>query len=156
MVIYYSKSGKTKVFAEELSKIVKKSLFDLAEKRPHVGIIGSVIGGWESLRKKESEVKYLPDFKGVKKVYVCTPIWAGQMAPSVRYLMNHAKWAGIEVNVLTTCRSVSSCQKYADSILDAFAAKGCVRGKAYGFVTAGKTPIDRQAIKEQMEQMITK
>ncbi|MCL2350944.1 MAG: hypothetical protein FWC55_00270 [Firmicutes bacterium] len=157
MIVCYSKTGKTKVFAEELSKLTGMKLFELAEERPHKGFFGSFRGAWDAVRGKESKVKALPDLAGVKKIFVCSPIWAGSVAPAARYFMNHADLTGVEVSFLTTCGNPGGCRKYADDALAAFAASGKngVPGAAYGFVTAGKKPVDRETIREQMRKMIT-
>lgn len=156
MVIYYSWKQHTKIYAEILAYILKDKAFALEETDSRGGLGGFLKGGYQSVTKKESSVKAIPDISKEKTLYVCTPIWAANMAPAVRYFLNHADLRGKTVHMLATCANASESEAYRQNLLQALKELDCESGGAYVFTAVRSEDPERDVVEEHIKKIITK
>ena len=84
LVICFSRTGFTRRAAAEFQRLVPAEFEEIRERRPFRGPFSYLMARWSTLRRQSSAI--LPpqyqshDFKGV---VICTPNWAGAMAPPV-------------------------------------------------------------------------
>ena len=154
MVIFYSWNGHTKAYAKELAALNNDKVFELIEKKKRAGIFGFISGCFQSITKKETTVSKLPDLKGVKEAYVCSPIWASGIAPAVRYFINHAALKGVNVNFLLTCASIDRHEDYRKSALSALNGTEAKQGAAYVFACSRKEPADIETVRSHIKKVI--
>jgi flavodoxin len=85
LIVYYSRSGKTKKLSESISKEINCNLEEIVSKRGRNGTLGFLISGYEASRKKLAKIG---DMKNDPSIYdlviIGTPIWAGRMSSPVR------------------------------------------------------------------------
>ncbi len=111
MVVYYSRSGSTRLCAEALAAEKGEGLFELKAKG------GSMISGvFKSICGMKTRVESLPELTGESAVYICSPVWAGRFTPAVRYFVNNSDFKGKTVKLLLTCATPSdeyarACEK---------------------------------------------
>jgi len=158
MVIYYSYSKNTEKYAKELAGILQAEAFELKETKRRSGVAGFLSGGFQTLMKKESLVEALPDISACKEIYVCMPIWVGNVPPAVRYFLNRGDFAGKTVNLLITCGSATEMEGYRQNAEKTFKDAGCVTGAVLGFVCPmkKKEAAASEDIKEQLSAMLQK
>lgn len=89
LVVYYSRDGNTKFVANEVAKSLKADVEALTDKKNRKGVFGYIMGGWDALLGRETEIgelKYGPEKYDL--VIVGTPVWAHSVAPAVRTYLN--------------------------------------------------------------------
>ncbi|MDR1559849.1 MAG: hypothetical protein LBS84_09175 [Clostridiales bacterium] len=154
MVVFYSRKGHTRAYAEELAALRKDKTFELREKKERSGFLGLVGGCFQSITKKEAEVADLPDLRKVRELFICSPIWASGIAPAVRYFINHAELAGVTVNFLLTCAGIDKQDVYKKSAFDALSATGAKAGEAYVFACPMKSAPDTEIAGSHIKRVI--
>jgi flavodoxin len=85
LVVYYSRSGKTKMAAKELAKGLDCDVENLVDNKSRKGILGYILAGRDAVTKRTTSiqpVKYDPSKYDM--VVLCTPTWASNMAPAIR------------------------------------------------------------------------
>jgi flavodoxin len=94
LVVYYSRSGKTSLAAEELRKKFNADIEELIDTKSRKGILGYILAGKDAVQGKLTEikpVKYNP--ANYDLVIIGTPTWASGMCSAVRTYINHNKKA---------------------------------------------------------------
>lgn len=83
VVLFYSRTGKTKAEAERKAKDENADIFEVKEikKRNPFTLF---TGCYRALTRKASEIKPItPDLQAYEKIILMGPIWAGHPAPPV-------------------------------------------------------------------------
>jgi len=151
MVIYYSWSGNTRAYAEELAKQKGLPVFELKEKaeRKAVGKLAFLKACMQAVMRKSMEVAAMPDLAGCGEIFVCTPIWASGPAPAVRFFIRKADLKDKTVHFLFTCGNEDP-EVYKEHVLELVKDKGCIVGNAYGFFAKMKEPVDSKRVEENI------
>jgi flavodoxin len=94
LVVYYSRTGNTKMIAESLAESLNCDIEEIQDTEKRSGIIGYIKSGYETSRDKLPKIKepkYDPSQYDL--LIVGTPVWAGKMSvPLKSYLkMNKDK-----------------------------------------------------------------
>jgi hypothetical protein len=155
LVLYYTASQKTKVIAEALSEVLDLPLYELKSPLNDKSKIKFLFHAlYLALTGKGYPVSNIPeDLNGVDEVYLCTPVWGGQVAGPAWYFLNNADLKDKTVNIILTCGSAHSMPKYLKKAAEAVQLVGCVPGKAQGFVTSGAMP-EKTVIIEQLRDIL--
>ena len=151
MILYYTRSQKTKIFAEALHDILglplhhlKTDLDGMANFKFMIRAIGAVFTG------KECPVSDMPATLP-SEIYICAPIWGGRIAAPAQYFLSHADLSKTKVNILVT--AATPIEKYRLRALGELTQINCTPGEGYVFAT-GKNPPEKGVITEQMREMI--
>ena len=112
LVVYYSRSGKTKLAAEALATTLDTDIEQIIDMENRNGIIGYLKSGYQAVKRikaKISPAKKLPSEYDL--VVICTPIWAGTMSSATRtYLSTY----GSKIkNVAYIITKLSRTQQYS-------------------------------------------
>ena len=153
MILYYTRSQKTKVFAEALHDIFNMPLVRLDTELDGMGDFKFMIRALGSVfTKRECPVSNIPTaLPG--EIYLCGPIWGGKMAAPVRYFLKHAGLKGIKVNLLMTAST--PVEKYRARALEDLALIDCIPGKAYIFATGDdKNMPEKDVVIQQMHEIL--
>lgn len=92
LVVYYSRSGKTMLAAEELRKKFNADMEELIDTKSRRGILGYILAGKDAVQGKLTEikpVKYNP--ANYDLVIIGTPTWASSMSAAVRTYVEQNK-----------------------------------------------------------------
>jgi flavodoxin len=91
LVVYYSRTGNTKMIAESISNALNCDIEEIIDTEKRSGIIGYIKSGYEVSRGKLSEIKESKrDLSQYDLLIIGTPVWASKMAVPVRsYLKNN-------------------------------------------------------------------
>jgi flavodoxin len=91
LVVYYSRTGTTKMAGEAIAKKLGSDLEEIIDKTDRKGAVGWVLAGRDAMKKSLTEiVEPKKNPAQYDLVIIGTPVWAGTMAPAVRtYLSIH-------------------------------------------------------------------
>jgi len=152
MILYYSRTQKTRVCAEALHDVTGLPLYafesdvnQLTNMRFLLRIARLVV------MRNECPIVNMPvNIPG--EIYLCGPIWAGALALPVKYFLKHADLKGKKVHLLITA-SIAT-QQHRDTVLKALSYTGCIPGEVYQFATTKELP-ERMFIAEQLREMFS-
>lgn len=106
LVLYYTRTGNTKLVAEEIAKQEKADIEEIKEGKDRKGVIGYVAAGRDAMQKKASEIKPLEsDLSKYDTIYIGQPVWAWNAVPAVRGLLKKYDFKGKRVALFCTMNS---------------------------------------------------
>jgi flavodoxin len=85
LIVYYSRSGKTKRVAEELKQKFKADMEELVDIKNRKGILGYIFAGRDAIQGRLTDIKplrYNPSDYDL--IIIGTPTWGSTMSPAVR------------------------------------------------------------------------
>ena len=151
MVIYFSRSKKTEVFAKVLGDIKNMPLFELRAELNDLPTFRFIFKALRLVvRGKSHPVDKMPDSLP-EEIFVCAPVWGGGIASPVKFFLQNAKLSDIKVNILLTASTptdkyVKNAEKFLQSI-------SCAAGKVFIFATSSNEILpDADIIKEHMKE----
>jgi len=152
MVLYYSKSKKTKFFAETLGEKYDLPVYELESDLNKKSTFGFMIKALSlAFNGKSYPVLNMPE-NLPNKIYICTPIWGGQIAAPVKYFLENANLVNIKINILLTA-SVP-VEKYRVKAIGYLEKLKLNPGWAIIFATNSKIPPEKETILEQLGDML--
>ena len=84
IILYYSLSGKTKVYAEKLASANNADLVEIREEKKRNGFTAFFPGVFQARGLKCSPIQPLDvNLAGYEEITILGPIWAGRLAPAV-------------------------------------------------------------------------
>lgn len=154
MILYYTATQKTKIFAEALSDVLGLPVYELKsplnDKSPFKFIIHAL---YLAVTGKGYPVSNMPESIDTQEIYLCTPVWGGQPAGPAWFFLNNAALKNIKVNLLLTCGTGTALDKYSRKGLDSLRLVECVPGGVRAFATTKDLP-EKDVIREQLKEMI--
>ena len=91
LVVYYSRTGKTKKVGNLISEKLSCDMEEIFDTKKRSGILGFIKSGRDAMRKRLTILKEIdknPDLYDL--VIIGTPIWASNMSPPIRtYISEH-------------------------------------------------------------------
>ena len=154
MVIYFSWSGNTKAYAEELANRLGLTTFRLEEKTKRKGKISFIKGCFQGVLKKEIPVIEMPDISNYSELFICTPIWSTGPAPAIRYFLNKANIKNVKIHFIFTYGGMTEPAIFKKSTLELLRNKGCIIGEMHAFTATFKQQPDAKIIKENINEVI--
>ncbi|MCL1844355.1 MAG: hypothetical protein FWF77_00420 [Defluviitaleaceae bacterium] len=152
MIFYYSRSNKTKVFAETLGEVLKQDVCELEcdlNKKGGLGFIFKALG--LTLGGKTFPVTNMPG-ELPDEIYLCTPVWGGKPAAPARFFLENAGLKNTVVNVLLTASM--PVEKYKNNAFELLIKTDCRPGAVHIFATSDKVMPEAETIKEQLREML--
>ena len=136
MIFYYTASKKTKVFAEALRDILNLPLYELKSKLNEKKAFGFMMHAlYLAVTGKTYPVSNMPEKIEGGEIYLCAPVWGGNAAGPAWFFLNNAELKNVKVNLLLTCGSAVSAEKYRKKGLESLRLADCVPGDVYVFIT---------------------
>ena len=100
LIMYYSKTGKTKNVAEELKVLMPDAR--VVEIKSDVGIMKAVM--WQQLFNRNAcNEPIAVDLEKYDKVILCSPIWLQKISSPMRTIINTVPLAGKKVHLFVVC-----------------------------------------------------
>ena len=100
LIMYYSKTGKTKIVAEELKVLMPDAR--LVEIKSDVGIMKAVM--WQQLFNRNAcNEPIAVDLEKYDKVILCSPLWLQKISSPMRTIINTVPMEGKKVNLFVVC-----------------------------------------------------
>ncbi len=102
LVVYYSRSGKTRLVAQKLAELLGADLGEITEVKDRSGALGYVGAGKDTVLKKASILTQAPPVEGYDVVVIGMPVWAFQPPPPIRAYVKQVDLAGKKVCAFCT------------------------------------------------------
>lgn len=84
LVVYYSRSGKTKFVAEKIASELKADIEEIADKKNRSGRLGFLKAGYDATRGNETEIEEIKKSpKNYDLIIVGTPVWNSRPAAAI-------------------------------------------------------------------------
>lgn len=155
-IVYYSKNGNTEIVAELLAEKYHGRVFVLEEKCRRKGLFGFIKSGFQALAKKQSVLLNTPwkELKDYDILYLCTPIWAGNITPAMNTFMANADLTDMEITIVTVQADtqLERSERAQNYLTELVKKKGGIVKKCIGL--SGSSPFekgDRNNIKRQFD-----
>ena len=155
MVVYFSRSKKTEVFAKVLAELRGGlPLFELRSEMndmPTMRFVSRAL--WLTVRGKSEPVEKMPgELPG--EVFLCSPVWGGHVSPQARYFVENASLSDVRLNILLTASMPTG--KYVKNAEKLLQSVSCIPGNVWIFAsTSGKDTLpDAQIIEEHMKEIM--
>lgn len=92
LVIYYSRSGKTKLVAKKIAEMLNCETEEIVDLKNRDGFIGYIISGYDAVKKKLTNIKPITkNLYSYDDIILCSPVWASNIPPAVRTFLNNFK-----------------------------------------------------------------
>lgn len=103
LIIFYSRTGKTKKVSETISKTLGCTIQEIKDLKDRTGIRG-YIGGMIDVRKNPitSISPKVVDLKDYDMLFIGSPIWGMKFAPAITTFLNSTDFKGKEVILFAT------------------------------------------------------
>jgi hypothetical protein len=151
MVIFYSRSGHTRVFAQVLQGIRGGELHELTCDLNSSGSFSFVVKALMlTLGDKAYPCATPASVPG--EIYVCSPVWGGNVAAPVKHFLRSADLSSTTVNVILTAST--PVEKYCEKVRKMLATLDCRIGNVHIFATDDKAKSDPEIIREHLEELL--
>ena len=84
LVVYYSRTGKTRLVAEQLARLLDADLEEIREEKGRSGVLGFLGAGRDAMRKAPARLVSEHTRGGRKAVVLGMPVWAWAPPPAAR------------------------------------------------------------------------
>lgn len=92
LVVYYSRSGKTRSVAKKIVDVLKCDEEEIVDLKDRSGILGYVTSIYDAIKKKTTEIKPITkNLDSYENIILCSPVWASDVPPAVRTFLNNFK-----------------------------------------------------------------
>ena len=100
LILYYSKTGKTRIVAEELKELIPDAR--LVEIKSDVGMMKAVF--WHQLFSRNACNEPISvDLEKYDRIILCSPIWLQKISSPMRTIINTVPLQGKQVGVFVVC-----------------------------------------------------
>ena len=151
MIFYYSRAQKTKVAAEALHDITGLPLCALAAE---INAAKGFLFAWKALKAafsiKGCKVNDLPG-NVPAEIYLCGPIWAGDMAGPLKYFIQNVDLSHTRVHMLLTAAQPTEGNR--ERVKRTLAAAHVTHGDIHLFATTKALP-DKALLIEQLRELM--
>ncbi len=153
IVIYYTRTGTTRKFAEALANAFGASVVEIKDKKKRLGFFNWFRSGRDAYREFLTDIEpKTVDISGMDLVLFGTPVWAGKSSPAINTIISNLDLSGKKVVNFTTSGGENNDKAFA--LMDKHAtAKG---GSVIGHTMVRARQIERaKEIAENFAKTIT-
>jgi hypothetical protein len=151
MIFYYTRTQKTKIVAEALHEITGMPLYALDS---DINEIKGIRFAWKAVRSIMSAKGYLVKNMPTStpgEIYLCGPIWVGEMAGPLKYFISNTDLSKTTVNILLT--GIQPTEQNRESARKFLGKAGCKPGKIYMLATS-KEPPEKEIVTEHLRELM--
>ena len=118
LVVYYSRTGNTKFVAEKIAEHIGAKTCEVIDKKSRKGRFAFIKGGYESIRKKLTEIEVPKKIENYDLVIIGTPVWADGITPAIRTFIVKNDFSNKKIACFVTL-SGNNPQKALENIKEA-------------------------------------
>ncbi|MCL2363348.1 MAG: hypothetical protein FWC71_01650 [Defluviitaleaceae bacterium] len=155
MIIYFSRTDKTKAAAQALHDITGLPLYplesDITDAKGFLFAFKAIKAAFDP---KGLSVRNMPDTLP-EEIYLCAPVWAGEPAGPMKYFIANAKLERVRVHVLLTAATPS--RQHIASVKKLMDKAGATLGEIFQIATTKQPPeaeILREHINDWLETVV--
>ncbi len=105
VVIYYTKTGNTKLVADTISKEKSAKMIEIKDLKDRNGITGFLKSIKDSIKENQTEIK--PEFIDLEKynmIYIGSPVWASKPVPAINEIIEACNFGNKDVVTFVTMK----------------------------------------------------
>lgn len=146
IVLYYSRSKKTKTVAETLAVELNADIVEIKDVTPRLGILNYAKASIDALRENKTDIYFKNNedlnLSEYDLIYLGSPTWAGNPAPAIITFIDQMELQGKDIIpfVTMTSYSTSALKRMDEKLL----ARGARPIFFFGIQTGGKNLIEIQ------------
>ena len=116
LIIYYSRTGITKLICETLNKQINAELLELKDPKDRSGTLGYLKSAYEAFRHKHSPIEpEKPDISPYSHIIIASPIWSWNLCTPVHTLFEKNRFDGKNLILITTANiHIMKYEPYGD------------------------------------------
>ncbi len=135
IVVFYSLTGKTALFAKETAKELQCDIREIKEVRKRSKVGAYVGGAYAAMKGKSSKIQPMDlDLQAYDTIFLTTPIWAALPVPAVNAFLEKAELKGKKF-VLQVCCAGGDDTKAAAQLTTYIESRGGTVLQHYPFKT---------------------
>ena len=151
LTIFFSRSGKTKIVAEEIAKKFKGTTRQLKEKANRKGFFNYIKAGYDAIKQKPAVLINPDNNLNYDIIFVGTPTWAGRPCPAIITYLNTQDFKNKKVVLFATFASSPSLT--IKNMRDILEKKGCQIIDTFSIRTTGSEKKIRELTKAELEKL---
>ena len=114
LILYYSRTGNTKMCCEALQKELGADLLEIKDLKNRDGGWGFFTGALGSMFNVHTNIDPLnPDLSPYKNIIIASPIWTGTLSTAIRTLIDKNRFDNKQVVMFTTTNAAEK-EKYIE------------------------------------------
>ena len=114
LILYYSRTGNTKLCCEALQKELDADMIEIKDLKNRSGGWGFFTGAVGSMFDVHTDIDPMkPDLSPYKNIIIASPIWTGTLSTAIRTLIDKNRWDGRRVMLFTTTNAAEK-EKYIE------------------------------------------
>jgi len=107
LILYYSRTGNTRMTCEALQKELNAQLIEVKDLTDRSGSWGGLTGMLNTLFNMETGIDpEHPDLSSCSTIILASPLWAGKLTPAIRTLIARNKFENKKVIIFTTGNAI--------------------------------------------------
>ena len=152
LILYYSRTGNTKMCCEALQKELGADLLEIKDLKNRDGGWGFFTGALGSMFNVHTKIDPLnPDLSSYKNIIIASPIWTGTLSTAIRTLIDKNRFDNKQVVMFTTTNAAEK-EKYIEKS-KARAAKSGAQVVGYYQVVV-KKEVDGKKVDKPKQEII--
>jgi flavodoxin len=109
LIIYYSRTGNTKIVCQALSKALNADLLEIKDGTDRSGGWGFFTGAVNAMFSMQTDITpEHPDCAPYGSIIVASPVWAGKLSAATRTLLATNRFDGKKVGIFSTTNALES------------------------------------------------
>ena len=150
MILYYSRTGNTKMCCEALQKELRADMIEIKDLTSRAGGWGFFTGALGSMFNVHTTINPLnPNLSSYKNIIIASPIWTGTLSTAIRTLIDKNRFDNKQVVIFTTTNAAEK-EKYIEKS-KARAAKNGAQVVGYCQVVVKKEENGKRIDKSKQE-----
>jgi len=113
LIVYYSRTGTTRMVAEKLAKLLEADIEEIRERKERAGALGFLVGIKDSILDKPAELISTHTIEGRDIVIIGMPVWADAPPPAVRAFVRQYDLTGKKIFAFCTHRGSGGDKTFA-------------------------------------------
>ena len=113
LIVYYSRTGTTRMVAEKLAKLLEADIEEIRERKERAGALGFLVGIKDSILDKPAELISTHTIEGRDIIIIGMPVWADAPPPAVRAFVRQYDLTGKKIFAFCTHRGSGGDKTFA-------------------------------------------
>ena len=114
LVAYYSRTGTTQFVAEKIAEQLNAEMCEVVDKKSRKGKLAFVKGGYESRRKKLTEIEVSKPIDKYDLIIIGSPVWSDGITPAIRTFIAKNEFSGKQVAIFMTLKGNDPAKAHAN------------------------------------------
>ncbi len=139
LIIYYSKTEKTKIVAETISKKLNTDIIRIEDKKDRSGFKNQFTSAFDAIKENKTEIYPNDiDLTDYNTIYFGTPVWVSKPSPAIMTIIDNLNLIGKDI-VLFATMSSSGAKASLDKMEERIKSRGGRVIARFSLKTKGKS-----------------